>query len=120
METVQRDAALIEHDIDALADRYAFADRAAVVHFLRDRSWVVAVLLEAAEVIPRYFPSDRPVTLEVVNDPETPEDVELYARMPTHLASEAALERLDRFHDEWWLDALPATGHVLTMTIERA
>lgn len=118
MATVARDSDLVDRGIEAVGARYTLVDPSAVTSFLRDRPGVVTTLIEAVEVIPRYFGPGPVVALEVVSDPEAHGDVELYARIRTDIDVDAALDRLRRFDQEWWLDALPRAQYALTFTIE--
>ena len=116
MVVESRATPVIEQEIGLLADRYAFDDDGTVVDFLRRHPGVVTTLLQASDVIPRYF-GPSPVVLELVRDPKARDDVELYARIQTDLAVDAALERLRRFDEDWWLDASPDAECALTITI---
>ncbi len=113
-----RTASVAEQDVDQLAGRYVLRDAPAVAAFLRHHPDVVATLLAAEDVVTDYFPESGPMILEVVRDPEAGDEVELYARIPTALDVDAALERLRAFDEGWWLDALPNVANTLTFTIE--
>ena len=105
--------------LDQLSARYAFRRPEEVADYLRRYPHLVPVLVEAAEVIPRYFGADAPLVLEVVTDPE--EDAprpELFALVRTTLGPDEARERMDRLDDDWWTDASPDGPGVLVVDLE--
>ncbi len=120
MGTTVSAARATQADLDRLAEYYAFRDPAAVTGFVRDHPEVIGPLLEAVEVVPRYFGPDVPLVLEVVRDPEAHDHTQLFALIQTRLDGEAALASLDRFDDEWWLDALQRANRNLIFSLEYA
>jgi hypothetical protein len=111
-------AAATQADIDRLADHYTFRDAEAVVGFVRDHPAVVSPLLEAVEVVPRYFGPGKELVLEVERDRDTRDHRQLFALVQTDQDVDAALASLDRFEWEWWLDALPRAAPHLIYHIE--
>lgn len=104
-----------------LRARYAFRRPAEVEAFLNAYPDRIPVLIEAAEVIPRYFGADAPLVLEVFIDPEDSDPApELFALVRTHLATPDALDRLDRLDDEWWTRRSPSGPGVIVVDIERS
>jgi hypothetical protein len=104
--------------LEDLRTRYTFRRPAEVEGFLNAYPHRIPVLIEAAEVIPRYFGPDAPLVLEVVSDPED-EDLlsELFALVQIDLDPNDALDRLDRLDDEWWTDRSPdGPGAVVVST----
>ena len=99
--------------------RYALRRPEEVTAFLRAYPHLVPLLIEAAEVVPRYFEPDAPLVLEVVTDPE--EDglpPELFALVQTALDPDEALARIDRLDDDWWLDVSPDGPGTLVVSLE--
>ena len=121
--TVERDEAEAAGDrglaLDALKTRYSLRSPEEVTAYLRSYPHLVPLLLEAAEVIPRYFGADTHLVLEVVVDPEDESETpELYASVQTRLGVDEGLDRLDRLDEDWWLDRSPAGPGVLVVDIE--
>lgn len=121
---VERDGASSPASVDAdeiarLADRYTFRNAEEVTRYLHKHPVLIPLLVQAEEVIPRYFDVDVPVVLEVVFDPECydPEG-ELFASIQIPETVDDALDRLDRFDDEWWLRVSPNAPDTLVFDIE--
>jgi hypothetical protein len=107
-------------EIDRLAESYAFRDPAAVTDFVREHPEVVAPLLDAVAVVPRYFGPGRRLVLEVERDREARDHTLLFALIQTDLDVDSSLEALRRFDEEWWLDALQRANLKLMFSIEYA
>lgn len=102
-----------------LRPRYTFRRPAEVEAFLNAFPHRIPVLIEATEVIPRYFGPDAPLVLEVFTDPEDDDPVpELFALVQIDLDPTEALDRLDRLDDEWWTDRSPDGPGALIVDIE--
>ena len=95
---------------------YAVRDRRTVERFLARHRFLVPVLREARQSIAETFGPETPVILEVSTDPEKG-DSALFARIETALPVPAALDRLNRLYDVWWLDALPAARGFLHVDV---
>ena len=107
--------------LDLLRGRYAVRRPDEVAAYLRDHPNLVPLLVEAADVIPRYFGPDAPLVLELVTDPEDDAPVpELFALVRTTLDRIDALDRLDRLDADWWTDASPDGPGVLVVSTEFA
>ena len=106
-----------EEVVNRLADLYSFRGHIEVARFLRQHPSLVSPLLEAPKVASRYF-GRVPLALEVFRDPEAHGHRQLFALIETGLDGDAALEALERFDEEWWLDALPRTDYRLAFTLE--
>ena len=105
-------------DLDHLARHHEFRGGNEVASFIRANPEVVAPLLEALEVVPRYFEAGTPLALEVIRDPEARSDVRLLAFIRIDLDVATSLARLRRFDDEWWADALNRTNLKLMFDTE--
>ncbi len=89
---------------------YSFTDYQEVAAYLKKHRFLIPILTEAYPVIQRYFGPDAPVRIEVSTDPEEGYQ-ELVAWIQTHLPPEKAVDALDRFDWEWWLNvSLDAKG----------
>ena len=104
--------------IQALERQYVFKDRDEVIGFLEGHPFLVALLVEAYSKIERYFPEYPQVFLEVLTDPEVPDDIQLVASIKTALSPDKALERLDSFDREWWLQSMDRAKGELCVHVE--
>ena len=113
-----RRAVALDERMASLADLYRFDDREAVTGFIYRHDFLVELLIEARKHIRTHFGPDMPVVLEVLHDPEDEHgEPELLALIETTLPPEEALMRLDRLDETWWLEALPRSQFILTITL---
>ena len=97
---------------------YIFRKANVVRKFLEEHTFLIPVLQEAHMHIKRHFP-DSDVVLEVVTDPEIPGgDRQLVAFILVEQKAEEASEALDRFDEEWGLDAMERAEDMLCITLE--
>ena len=85
-------------------DYYVRTDKARVDEFLKRHPGLDNLLLEAYEQIHAYFPESRNL-LEVITDPELGYQ-QLLVTVMTPCDIDEAMNRLDTFRDDWWLDNL--------------
>ena len=98
---------------------YHFTNPAEAERFLLAHGELIPYLFEIDKQIKRVFgESIVDVCLEHASDPE--EDYEgLFVIVKTHLSPEEALDLLDKFDDEWFLDYVPPEiGSILTVGVE--
>jgi len=105
-------------EIRLLEKLYIFREPKEVSRFLEDNPFLILLLLEAYGQIERYFGPYPQVFLEVVTDPEAPDDRELFALIHTSLTPDEALDGLDRFDRDWWLDASHTAQGKLCIDVE--
>ncbi len=111
--------ALSVTDMSELVERvYALRRPEEVSSFLQSNSFLIPLLFEARIHIERHFGWYAPAFLEVVSDPEAPDDRELYALIGTELPPGQALAKLERLDEQWWLDALPRAKGKLCIDLE--
>jgi len=122
--------ALVWHDIGAsiihtldfkiqlLEGLYIFRQPAEVRRFIEERQFLISLLEEAYTKIEKYFGPYPQVFLEVISDPEATDDRQLFAFIGTHLSPDKALDTLERFDEEWWLDVLDQAQGKLCIDIE--
>ena len=114
-----RPAGIDEDALDDVRTCYALRSPEEVTPYLRTYPHLVPLLLEAAEVIRRYFGPDVPLVLESFTDPEEDKPrPELFAQAQTSLGPEAALDRLDRLGEDWWFEKSPDAPAVLVFDVE--
>lgn len=92
-------------DIARIEAAYDLVNRREVLDLLHQHSFLVPILIEASEVIPRYFPPGSSLALEVFTEPDFGEERILFALIRSRLDTFEAHAHLDRLDEEWWLDA---------------
>jgi hypothetical protein len=108
----------LEFKIQLLDELYIFRRSMEVMSFIEDHPLLVPLLEEAYINIVRYFGPYPHVFLEVISDPEATNDRQLFAFIGTHLSPDQALNSLERFDEEWWLDVLDQAQGKLCIDIE--
>ena len=71
-------------------------------------------LIHAASLIPSYFGPGARLSLGLDRDLDGNEPPRLAATIHTSLSPTEALAGLDRFDDDWWLDAMVNVHHHLS------
>lgn len=107
-----------DREVQMLEQLYVFRKRMEVLRFLDVHLFLVPLLLEAYAKIGNYFEPYHPVFLEVISDPEATNDRQLFAFIGTHLSPDEALDSLEYFDDEWWLDTLDEARGKLCIDVE--
>ena len=96
---------------------YRLRDRAQVLGFIQQHTFLVPLLLEASEPLRKYFPGSE-AFLEVVTDPEVIGDRELVVSVLTDLDPGEAVPKLKRFDKDWWLNSSDRAQGKLCITLE--
>lgn len=93
-----------QKNVEILEFFYTFENPHEVLKFILSHDHIVVSLRESYQHIKRIFAESLvDVSLKYTLDPE--EDYEcLFVNIKTNLSPELALERLNRFDMEWWLD----------------
>ncbi len=86
--------------------------------FLAENRYLITVLKEARRQITHYFVAETKPFLNLVYVPETDILDKIWVLIPTKLAVTPALAILDRFDEEWWLDACVAAQDNLNIKLE--
>lgn len=92
--------------LDIVKDLYTWEDDALVRRLLEEHPETHERLIHAAGLIPRYFGSGARLSLDVDYDREGSGPPTLAATIHTPQSPTEALASLDRFDDDWWLDAM--------------
>ncbi len=94
----------LEHLLFEIQLAYEIADPV-VRAFLREHDALLEVVREAADYLWKIFGREVRLELRLFQDPETGEE-ELFAlvHMPSDTPVEDALQKLQRFDEEWFLD----------------
>lgn len=80
--------------------------------------YLLPLLVEAHKKVAEYFELPAKPILEVISDPESEGDQQLFLLIPTYHAPQQALFRLDQLDQEWWLDVLPQARGKMTIDVE--
>lgn len=83
---------------------YSFRNRSEILQFLDNNAFLVPLLYEINSQIKEYFPLTKNV-LEVINDPDTEDNIYLVIFIHTDLTTRKAFDKLRSFDKEWWLKA---------------
>lgn len=103
--------------IEQLSTIYQFKT-SSVSKFLCDNPFLIELLFEVHQKIRYYFDLHINLALEVFTDPEGGESQELFALVLTSLPPEEALDCLDRFDRDWWLEASERGKYCLNVDVE--
>ncbi|OCR00901.1 hypothetical protein BCD67_23880 [Oscillatoriales cyanobacterium USR001] len=90
-------------DIDSLKKLYKFRGKTEVLQFLEQYPFLVPLLLKAPDKIRHYFP-DSQLFIEAIADPEGFDDAMLELAICINLDPDQAIDRLNLFQDNWWLN----------------
>jgi hypothetical protein len=93
-------------------------ERNTIAHFLMEHRFLVPVILEAMLRIRRIFGDEAVIFLALIVDPEDEDFEELLISIVTDRPTEKALDLLDRFDEEWFMEVLPQTKNLLNVTVE--
>ena len=88
--------------------------------FTRSQPGVANLIADSAYEIRRIFGPDAGIVLDVPPDYEDEGVAHLYVRILTPLEVDDALDRLERFNEEWWWDRMDSAPGTLHFTIEYA
>lgn len=100
-----------------LEDFYDARDWASVKRHLQQDPNSALLLTEAQAPLKRLFGADARIALEVVQEPEGGEAERLFVRIHTGGDWQAAFDKMDRFDEEWWLDASATLASRLEFSI---
>lgn len=85
---------------------YIINNKAEVGRFLGQNTFLIPLLGLLYSPIQSFFP-DTPLSLEVIRDPEIPDQIQLLVNILTHLEIKEALKQLRNFDLTWWLKNAP-------------
>jgi hypothetical protein len=109
---IVEEAAAATNALEGLDRLYSLRKPIQVRKFLSEHAFLVPLLVAAHDVTTRYF-APLSLVLDVIADPETIDDQQLVLFVAVQLKPAEAFTRLQRFDDEWWLDAMDdAQGHL--------
>jgi hypothetical protein len=100
-----------KESLEILRDLYILEDDLPVRQLLVEHPEVQGPLIQAASLIPRYFGPGARLSLSVEHDLDGNETPRLAATIHTAQLPSEALANLDRFDEDWWLDAMTSVHH---------
>jgi hypothetical protein len=100
--------------LEFLEDLYFLEDDGSVRRLLGEHPEAYVPLIHAASLLPRYFGSDARLSLGIEHDLDGNESPRLAATIHTAQSPAEAAANLDRFDDDWWLDAMGNVHHYLS------
>jgi len=119
-ETVQTglsDSDDLNFDILLLDTIYSFRNRSEILQFLKNNVFLIPLLYEINSQIKEYFPLAKNI-LEVINDPDTKDNVYLVIFIHTDITAREAFNRLKLFDESWWLRASIKANKKLFINVE--
>jgi hypothetical protein len=89
-------------EIESLEKFYSFRERTKVLQFIEKHPFLISPLLSIPDNVRNYI-YDSQLSLEVLADPEINDYLQLFILISTQLDSNEAIDKLDKFEDDWWL-----------------
>jgi hypothetical protein len=99
---------------------YSVADAAATGAFVLDHTYLLDLLLEAYPKLASLFEPGCAIQIERVVDRDLSGRRYLRASVVTSLPVKDALDRMDRFAEEWWLTRIAEAGRDLVFLVDFA
>ncbi len=100
-----------------LEQAYVFKDEYTVRAFIEKNPSLISILKEIYANILRYFPQSQ-IRLNIFSDPDITGSDELAATVITSMSPEEALEKLNQFDENWWLDAMSSINGKISINVE--
>lgn len=91
--------------------------RTEILRYLESFPFLVPLLVRAYIAIQTHFPHTL-VFLAVMNDPDEPDADQIVVSIATHLHPEEAIDRLDAFDRQWWLESAKQVDGRLCVLLE--
>lgn len=100
-----------------LEQLYVFREKSGILHFLEKKQILLSLLEDTYINIRSYFPTSD-LFLEVVIDPEIPNERQLVIFIAIKENAEEASEALDKLDENWWMDNMDRAQGSLCITLE--
>jgi hypothetical protein len=110
-------APTIANHVALINSSFIFRNQDRIFEFIKYQLDLLTLLVEARSKLIKYFRVAQFI-LEVIADPDEPDDTQLVMFVRTGLSPEEALTALAHFDEEWWADALPRAKNKLTIHLE--
>jgi hypothetical protein len=98
---------------------YEYRNQNDVAHYLQSYPGLNDFLEESYYHVRKYFGATAKLALEVIREPEA-QYKQLMVYINTSLPVDEALNRLDRFDNQWFLDHINQIGHLINFNLEIA
>lgn len=108
----------LAHEIDALAETFDVREPAAVRAYLRDNPDLLPLIRAAAREVPAYFDVADRLVLDLSQNPEDPDDDQLFVLVPTRRGHLVVRGQLARAHREWLVPTAHRTVGRLGVDVE--
>jgi len=108
---------IAQSEVKVLEQLYIFKRRTEVLRFLDRNPFLAPLLLEASEKATHFFPASQ-LSLEVISDFEMDDSSQLLASITTHLPVDTALDKLNEFDANWWLEVAGQASGKLCIDVE--
>ena len=106
--------------LNRLQEHYDAEDWDAVSDFLSRHPALPSLLVDASPRLNDAFGAGRPVHLRLVAGYEQDEPTLLFADITNAADPMLALAQMNRFEDDWWLDAMTSAEGLLHFSVEFA
>ena len=114
---IVEEAATATNDLEEIERLYSLRKPLQVRRFLGEHAFLVPLLVAAYDVATRYF-APVSLALEVIADPDSMDDQQLVLFVVLQFTPAEAFAKLQRFDNEWWLDAMDAAQGHLCISLE--
>ncbi len=105
-------------EINTLPSKYEISNFEEIKNFLSKNRFLISLLEEIPSKIHQYFGSSQKLALQVIHEPDFPEDSELWILVLTELPAKEARSIMNRFDKDWWLKTLHQASCKLNVGIE--
>jgi hypothetical protein len=114
---VAEEAAAATDGLEDLDRLYSFRRPIQVRRFLSEHAFLIPLLDAAYDITTRYF-APLSLALEVIADPDSTDDQQLVLFVAVQSTPADAFAKLQRFDNEWRLDAMDAAQGRLCISLE--
>lgn len=114
---IVEEAAAATNSLEELDRLYSFRRPIQVKRFLSEHAFLVPLLDTAYDITTRYF-APLSLALEVVADPDSTDDQQLVLFVVLQCTPAEAFAKLQRFDNEWWLNAMDEARGRLCISLE--
>jgi len=104
-------------EIESLEKFYTFRGKTKILQFLAKYPFLISTLLSVPDNIRTYI-SDSQLSLEVLTDPEINDYLQLFIQISTQLDLDEAIDKLDKFEDDWWLQIPYEVRKLIAIDVE--
>lgn len=114
---IVEETAVATNDLEELERLHSFRRPIRVRRFLSEHAFLIPLLDAAYDMTTRYF-APLSLALEVIADPDSMDDQQLVLFVVLQGTPAEAFAKLQRFDNEWWLDAMDEAQGRLCISLE--